>query len=268
MQSLEFLRAWRERARKWQEQVPAPDTLPEPPAMEGAFMDGNPLVTLVTPKVPAGLYGKVLADLADLLPEHRPEDEGPRTLAHAVRKADEAAMQVLVDALLAGDGTAVQRWAGDHGVASDLLTTLAGLALQPFMTRFASSVIPGAPLPMWRRNYCPVCGVAADVCRIDPDNLRWLHCPQCDTQWEHYRLTCVNCDTDDVKKVHILTLQDLEPWRVEVCDVCGGYTKTLDQRHGGHLALPKVDLFLEDARTLQLDLIAEQEGYRKGGRVQ
>ncbi|HLN65409.1 MAG TPA: formate dehydrogenase accessory protein FdhE, partial [Symbiobacteriaceae bacterium] len=60
----------------------------------------------------------------------------------------------------------------------------------------------------------------------------------------------------------------LEPWRVEVCEDCGGYIKTLDQRHGGHLAMPKVDLFLEDARTLTLNLLAEEEGYRRGGRKQ
>lgn len=146
--------------------------------------------------------------------------------------------------------------------------TLKGLAIQPFMAAHAANLADVAPLALWRQNYCPICGTDADVCRIDADNLRHLHCPTCDTQWEHYRLSCTTCGTDDIKQVNLLTLETLEPWRAEVCNACGGYIKTLDQRHGGLLAMPKVDLFLEDARTLQLDLLAEQEGYRRGGRVQ
>lgn len=266
MQSLEFLRTWRERARKWQERIPAPENRPSDVAMEGAFLTGDPLMTLVQPVIEPSLFADVLTDLAALLSEQRDE---ARPLANALARAGAAERKTLAVALLEGEGS--EAWAQSAGLAAadaDLAMTLAGLALQPFMSRFAATVATGAPLPMWRKNYCPVCGSAPDVCRIDPDNLRFLHCPQCDTQWEHHRLTCVVCDTDDVKKVNILTVEAMEPWRVELCDVCGGYTKTLDQRHGGHLAMPRVDLYLEDARTLQLDLLAEQEGYRRGGRAQ
>lgn len=266
MQSYEFLKAWRERARSWQAQTPAPEALPSDTAAEGALLAGEPLVTLAEPVLPAELFAAALADLAGLLAEYQPpEATAPRALAESVRRAAPAEQEALTEAVRNGN---VAEWAARRGVDGALLTTLAGLALQPFMSRFAEALAADAPLGLWRRNYCPVCGSPADVCRIDPDNIRYLHCPRCDTQWEHHRLTCVNCDTDDIKKVNILTVETLEPWRVEVCDVCGGYTKSLDQRHGGHLALPKVDLFLEDARTLALDLLAEQEGYRRGGRVQ
>lgn len=261
MQSLEFLRTWREHARKWQAQVAAPTSTPATVAIEGAFLTGEPLITLVDPVIEPDLFAQVLTDLAGLYAATRPES---KPLADALARASAAERSGLAASLLAGEGPG--EW--EAGVSADLLLTLAGLALQPFMARFAQAVTAGAPLQMWRRNHCPVCGSAADVCRIDPDNLRYLHCPQCDTQWEHHRLTCVNCDTDDIKQVKILTVEEMEPWRVEVCDACGGYTKTLDQRHGGHLAMPRVDLYLEDARTLQLDVLAEQEGYRRGGRAQ
>ncbi|MFZ5816963.1 MAG: formate dehydrogenase accessory protein FdhE [Bacillota bacterium] len=265
MQSLEFLRTWRERTRKWQERVPAPSPLPSDVAMEGAFLTGEPLITLVEPVIDPDLFADVLSDLTSLYAQTRPE-VGP--VVGALARSSPAERRALAEALLAGHGPG--EWADRHGLstAAETLLTLAGLALQPFMARFAAAVTAHAPLAMWRQNFCPVCGTQPDVCRIDPDNLRFLHCPQCDTQWEHHRLTCANCDSDDVKKVHLLTLESLEPWRVELCEVCGGYIKTLDQRHGGLLAMPKVDLYLEDARTLQLDLLAEQEGYRRGGRAQ
>lgn len=265
MQSYEFLKAWRERAKALQPKVPGPGALPDQAAFEGALLSGEPLVTLVSPVFEPALFADTVGELADLLHKFR-GDEAPAKLAAAVRGADTGARQALVSAVT-GQGT-LGDWADAHGVDSGLLTTLCSLALQPFMARFAQAVTAEAPIAMWRQNYCPCCGSSPDVCRIDPDNLRFLHCPQCDTQWEHHRLTCAICDTDDIKQVRLLTVETLEPWRVECCDNCGGYIKTLDQRHGGQLAMPKVDLYLEDARTLGLNVLAEQEGFRQGGRVQ
>ncbi len=197
-------------------------------------------------------------------------DVAPGQLEAALRAGDPLVSvvppelpEVLFGEVLAELRTLLERFGGAFDE-----DTLKGLAIQPFMAAHAAVLAEAVPLATWRQNYCPICGSTADVCRIDPDNMRHLHCPTCDTQWEHYRLTCTTCGTDDIKKVNLLTLETLEPWRAEVCDACGGYIKTLDQRHGGLLAMPKVDLFLEDARTLQLDLLAEQEGYRRGGRVQ
>lgn len=263
MQSLEFLRIWRERVHAWQAQLPPPAELPTAAEAEAALLKGEPLITLVHPVIEPDRFAALLTDLAALYAESRPE---ARALAEGLAEAPQAERYELAVALL--DGADPTPWAERYQVEADLLLALAGLVLQPFMGSFAKALAGLAPLNVWRRNQCPVCGSAPDLCRIDPDNIRHLHCPQCDTQWEHQRLTCAVCGTDDARKVRILTLADLEPWRVEICDGCGGYIKTLDQRHGGHLAMPRVDLYLEDARTLQLDLLAEQEGYRRGGRVQ
>lgn len=263
MQSLEFLRAWRARARLWQEQLPEPGPLPTAAEAEAALSRGEPLINLVTPPVDPDRFAALLTDLAALYAEGRAE---ARPLAEGLGVASPAERRALAEVLLGGGDSAA--WAARYGVEEDMLLALGGLVLQPFMARFARAVQRVAPLHLWRRTQCPICGTTPDLCRIDPDNIRHLHCPQCDTQWEHHRLTCAVCGTDDVKQVSILTLAGLEPWRVEVCDRCGGYIKTLDQRHGGQLAMPRVDLYLEDARTLQLDLLAEQEGYRRGGRAQ
>jgi FdhE protein len=263
--SYEFLKAWREQ----QFTVASPDVSVNEEALENALQAGEPLITLVPPVIPADGFASALAVVAGLLAEHQ-DDEAAAARAAAVKtaiqKAGSAEREVLVHAVLGGDG--LDQWAAARSLPSELLTTLASLAIQPFMARHAAALAEAAPLSLWRQNVCPVCGSGADVCRIDPDNMRHLHCPTCDTQWEHHRLSCPTCNTDDVKKVNLLTLEDLKPWRVEVCDACGGYIKTLDQRHGGLLARPKVDLFLEDARTLQLDVLAEEQGYRRGGRVQ
>lgn len=264
MGSYDFLKAWREQSFSFASPVVSVSET----ALEKALQAGEPLLTLVPPVIPADGYTAVLTVVAGLLVEHQSGEGAAQAAAvkAAVQQASPAERQALVQAVLGGSG--LEQWAADRGLSPGLLETLASLALQPFMACYAAALTEAAPLGLWRQNSCPVCGSAADVCRIDPDNMRFLHCPTCDTQWEHHRLSCPTCNTDDVKKVSLLTLEDLKPWRVEVCDACGGYIKTLDQRHGGLLARPKVDLFLEDARTLQLDVLAEEQGYRRGGRLQ
>jgi FdhE protein len=258
------LKAWREQSF----QVESPLVSVSEADLEEALQAGAPLITLVPPVISADGFAAALAVVAGLLAEHQSGDAAAQAAAvkGAIQKAGPSERAALVQGLL--DGTGVEEWAAQRGVLAGMLDALAGLAIQPFMARHAAALAGVAPLGLWRQNACPICGSAPDVCRIDPDNMRHLHCPTCDTQWEHHRLSCPTCSTDDVKKVSLLTLEELKPWRVEICDACGGYMKTLDQRHGGLLARPKVDLFLEDARTLQLDLLAEEQGYRRGGRLQ
>lgn len=269
MESVAFIQAWRTRFRALLKQAPSPAELPESETLQESIQDGEPLIQLVQPEVPPQLFAEVLLELAELVASHQPAVRAEAQLvAAALRRAGHAERVELAAAALDGTGEAVVALAGRIGVSGDLLYTLVGLALQPFFAQFARRLGKAAPVMMWRHNYCPICGNVPDVARIDPDNQRHLHCPQCDIQWLHHRLTCVVCDTDDIKKVQLLTIADLEPWRVEVCDECNGYIKTLDQRHGGLKAQLSVDLFVEDARTVQLDLMAQEKGYRRGGRLQ
>lgn len=269
MASYPFLKAWRARARDWQQRVPPPPRPITRDALGGALAGGQPLVSVVQPAVPLDLFAEVLADLIRLLEGAGSSVAGEVTgLSRAVAAAGPAELASLAEAGLAADDDGLARWAANHGLRPDVVATVAGLALQPFLTRLAAGLADAVSFGGWRRNYCPVCGRRPDVARVDPDNIRFLHCGQCDAQWPHHRTACVWCETDDAKRMRIVTAAELEPWRADVCDACGGYVKTLDQRHGGVLAPATVDLFLEDARTLSLDLIAREQGYRRGGSPQ
>lgn len=267
MQSLEFLEAWRTRSSRWQDQVPAPPAIVAREWLEDALQQGEPLVLAVQPQVPAGLFAEVLLDLMRVLQQYR-TDAALAPLARAVREATAEQRQALAEAALAASADDLRAWAAEGSATQDLLLALAPLALQPFLGRYAHGLTQAVPLQSWRQTYCPVCGREPDVARIDPDNLRHLHCGQCGARWQYHRLPCIWCGTEDPKQVQILQATEWEPWRVDVCDACGGYVKTLDQRHGGTLSRPGVDLFLEDARTRQLDVVAQQRGYRRGGRAQ
>lgn len=267
MQSLEFLQAWRKRTGAWQEKAPAAPAIIAKEWLEEALQQGEPLLLAVQPQVPPNLFADALLDVAGLLQEHRP-DPALAALAGAVLQAGLPERQALALATLAGDGAALQGWAEAAGLRAELLLTLAPLALQPFLQRYAAGLQQAVSLLLWRQPFCPICGREPDVARIDPDNLRHLHCAQCGTQWQYHRLSCVWCGGENPKQQQILQAAQWEPWRLDVCEACGGYLKSLDQRHGGLLARPGVDLFLEDARTRALDLLARQRGYGRGGRKQ
>ena len=64
MQSLEFLQAWRQRTRNWQEKAPAPPAVMVKEWLEEALGNGEPLLLAVAPQVPADLFAAVLLDLA------------------------------------------------------------------------------------------------------------------------------------------------------------------------------------------------------------
>ena len=268
MQSLEFLQAWRQRTRNWQEKAPAPPAVMVKEWLEEALGNGEPLLLAVAPQVPADLFAAVLLDLAGLLQEHRPDPDLAQ-LAGAVMAAGQPERQALAQAAVAGDGETLQAWAAGRDLSDALLLALTPLALQPFLHRYAASLQQQqVSFLTWRQTYCPVCGREPDVARVDPDNLRHLHCAQCDSQWQYHRLSCVWCGSENPKQQRILQVAEWDPWRLDVCDNCHGYIKTLDQRHGGRLGRPGVDLFAEDARTRQLDILARQQGYERGGRKQ
>lgn len=262
---MDFVKAWR---RYVDDRSPPPDAAPEgPPAGEdGAPLEG-PLLLSVPPPPAAAEFAAALRAAGDLLALAQPRF-GPtwERLRPRVEAAREAERERLYAAAVLRQVPELLEWAQADGEGETFLT-LAELALQPVLRPFAATLVAGRNLAAWRHPFCPVCGREADVARIRPDNLRFLHCPVCDTEWPVTRLSCVWCGTDDPKKVQFLILEALQPWRVDTCEVCGGYMKTLDQRSGGPLAMPGVDLFVEDARTLQLDLLAQREGFRRGGRA-
>ena len=56
--------------------------------------------------------------------------------------------------------------------------------------------------------------------------------------------------------------QEKSPYRIDVCEQCKRYIKTLDERKGGdekRAFIPSV----EDLATMYLDIVAEKEGYER-----
>ena len=71
-------------------------------------------------------------------------------------------------------------------------------------------------------------------------------------------MVCAACGEQTVEKLAVYTAEQFRHVRVEACDTCRYYIKTVDlTKHG--LAVPVVD----ELATVPLDLWAAEQGYTK-----
>ena len=131
--------------------------------------------------------------------------------------------------------------------------------LQPIAENFATHVEITAPdqrLPI-----CPFCGrkPVCGILRPEGDGAkRSLLCSFCSTEWDYRRLICPACEQEDLEKLPVYTADQFTYIRVEACDVCNSFLKTIDLTKDGR-AIPLVD----EIASLPLTLWAEDKGYRK-----
>ena len=110
-------------------------------------------------------------------------------------------------------------------------------------------------------NRCPFCQQrpAAGVLRdAGQGTRRALVCGLCFTEWAFERIGCPSCGEQRFDALPVYTAEQVAAARVEGCDSCGVYLKTIDASKDG-TAVPEVD----DLATLTLDLWAREHGYRR-----
>jgi len=113
----------------------------------------------------------------------------------------------------------------------------------------------------WGRSYCPTCGALPMMSWLVPGDgvrERQLSCGCCGTSWAAERIGCPYCGNADSDKLSILEAEGQGGLRLDLCEVCKGYTKTWAGE--GDPAL-----LLCDWTSLHLDLIAIGRGYLRKG---
>ena len=130
--------------------------------------------------------------------------------------------------------------------------------LQPYTEFLASRSdisLAGAP------STCPFCDEkpVAGVLRGEGEGAkRSLICSLCSLEWEFRRILCPGCGEEAVDKLPVYTAGQFEHVRVEACDTCRTYIKSVDLTRNG-LAVPIVD----ELATVPLNIWAEEHGYAK-----
>ena len=108
---------------------------------------------------------------------------------------------------------------------------------------------------------CPFCKrkPGAGVLRpLGDGGLRSLVCSFCLGEWEFRRIICPGCGEENHAKLPVYVAEDIKHVRVEACDSCRTYIKTIDMTTQGR-AEPIVD----EIAAIPLDVWAQKQGYSK-----
>ncbi len=161
----------------------------------------------------------------------------------------------LLRAVLSGSAQEVHAAAERCGGDPNLTATLLRLSAFPTLVGLRERL----PEARWERGCCPVCGSWPLLGELRGlEQLQFLRCGWCASDWPFPRLQCPYCETRDHHQLGYLSVEGKEDTeRAATCDECRGYVKLVATLS----ALPPLDLLVRDVATLPLDLIAAGRGY-------
>ena len=207
---------------------------------------------------PAGRLREEL-DLTILLPEMRGflgivEQYAPVPLAEAAREFAQRGSAGWVELL-------TKWWAAANGdpAATAHEQFCARAFLEPYAEYLAEHTEP--PVIEVTPSLCPLCGARPQLGVLRPEGdgtRRTLVCSLCATEWSYGRIGCPGCGEGSETNLAIYIAEELKHVRVEACEKCQAYIKTVDLSKDGH-AVPVVD----EMAAITLDLWAAQKGYTK-----
>lgn len=158
-----------------------------------------------------------------------------------------------------GAGALEPQETGDSREATLAERSLAWIFLQPYAEYLAdqreSISVDGAPLT------CPLCGGKPIVGVLRPEGdgaKKSLVCMLCAHEWAFRRIYCPACGEEREPQMAYYAAPEIAHVRVDVCDTCHTYLKSIDLTKTG-LAVPVVD----ELATIPLDLWAREHGYEK-----
>jgi FdhE protein len=162
------------------------------------------------------------------------------------------------------DDSYLKKAADDHGVDAEMLGAVVYNSLRPSLELSAKQLSSylTADTP-WERGYCPVCGNLPGLSVFEDEGERFFFCHFCWHKWAARRIYCPYCDNRNVESLHYFFSEEENGYRVDVCDRCRKYIKTVDTRKLTHLFYPP----LEQISTLHLDMKAKEMGLESGNPI-
>jgi FdhE protein len=131
--------------------------------------------------------------------------------------------------------------------------------LQP-VAEFLANALPMPPFSGAGR-LCPLCASPPLLGVLRPEGdggKRFLLCSFCGREWEFRRILCAACGEEDEQKLPVYVAEQLPHIRVESCDTCKVFLRSIDLTKDGN-AVPVVD----DLAALPLTLWAHEQGYSR-----
>ena len=184
-------------------------------------------------------------------------------IASQVEKIDQALHDGTMDlkALFSGGGKeqTIGQIAADRGLDKRVLSFLVRSSTRPSIEAGREQLRGELDPETWRKGYCPACGSLPTLSLLKgEEGKRYLLCSFCGHEWRTDRLFCPACNNRDQESLKYFCGEGEEAFRIDLCDRCHRYIKTIDYRN-----LEESDPCLEDLATLHLDILASNKGYER-----
>jgi FdhE protein len=181
--------------------------------------------------------------------------KGPAALAESARQLSSSAPESLA--------TVLQDYWNTRGRDDNPNAAFDQFLPRAFLQPYAEylSGAPAAEEDSGAPSLCPYCGARPllGVLRQEGDGgKRLLLCSFCLREWEFRRIICATCGEETEKKLPVYVAEQFPYLRVDACDTCKFYLRTVDLTRDGN-AVPLVD----DIAAIPLSLWAEEHGYSR-----
>jgi FdhE protein len=226
-----------------------------------ALMEGNPLLDKKDISLDVPSTTKLFKKLCGLLGRREETSGDAKRVNEALRNKDIDLMELFEHIGIENDGY-MRTIAKKLRVREDVLPFLAENTIRPIFEAYAHELKNHVDQEIWHRGYCPICGSKPLIAELREEGARFLVCSLCSFEWRFIRLKCPSCGNDDHKTLkYFYTESEGAANRIDICDKCKRYIKTIDTREVSGGIIPIV----EDMGTLYLDVLAQEEGYLRGG---
>jgi FdhE protein len=255
---LQIYRTLRERQEELMSRLPPPPAKDEAWAKE-SWLAGRPLLN----REQAGLsidpllFQSFAAELCPLLPDAL-RAEAERLLNFLRRSTSPRLAPSALGAALTTDRERCLRdLSAETGVAPETAAFVLQATLGPFYEHAARPLRPYWADHLWSKSLCPLCGSPPIISKLSEKNQRWLGCGLCQTEWAFTRTACPFCGETTPYRLRQFHAAGVRGRRVDVCDTCHRYLKTIDERELRQNAI----LPLEELVTVHLDILAQEQGF-------
>jgi FdhE protein len=184
-------------------------------------------------------------------------------MAQQVEKIEEATLAKKLDMKQWLKGRAneqkLRQKVSELGLDETVFLFLIQNSLRPTLESRMEQLQTEINMESWLKGYCPICGSLPQLSLLKEEaGKRYLLCSYCGYQWRIDRLICPFCNNNEQEFLHYFYSEEEEAYRIDLCDKCHHYIKTIDLRK-----IEESDPVLEDLATLHLDLLASNKGYKK-----
>ena len=232
---------------------------PSPQILKMGKEKDIPLIQFCPPRVRPSDFFAVLNQVAGIIQRYKPDLADEIVRFQTSLPGEPETQELFVSQALTPGVNSTADIKGD--VSPETFTFLLNHAVKPFMREYGKKLSSFYDPEQWLKGNCPVCGGRPTIALLNKDTgMRYLYCGLCEVKWRYHRLGCPYCLDNESQ---FFTVEGMDKYRVYFCDKCRGYIKTIDEKklNCNNLGNKPLDLFWEDIITVQLDMLAMQEGY-------